>query len=168
MKIIFIIIIVILAGLLFGFLLVKFFLKFSNWILGRRTRKDILRKDLSEEELKRRNFFFRNKAYNLTEMVEYDLNKRVKFKDKIKKLFNRSKKGVSQYGESNAGNPGFKREQVSAIREGNSSPTTSPTTDTARTTAEQPSINPTETREQQRVINRGLFEERTKNHRLLL
>jgi hypothetical protein len=142
MKTVFILIPAFLGGLLFGIVFVRLCIWVSNIMLGRKVRKDILRKNLSNDELKRRNFFFRNKAYNLAEEVQYDLNKRVGLFQGIKDLF--SKKGVSEYGNTrNAGNLRDRGEQVSSPREGTSSPST---TDTATTTGEQPSTNTAETR----------------------
>lgn len=137
MKTIFIIIIVILAGLLFGFLLAKLFLKMSNCFLGRKARREILK---GEDKP----YFFRKLPYSLKQDIQGELNKRVKFKDKIKNLFKKKVKGgISQYGRTD--DTGFKREQVFANSEG-----------TTNATTEQPSTNPPESNGEQRSINSNL------------
>jgi hypothetical protein len=141
------ILLAIIGGLIFGYFLVKFFIMVSNMLLERKAKKEALKKDSA--------FFFKDKPYNLKEQVEHDLKNYTPW---YKKLFNREKKGVSDYGRTT--NAGVIPKQVSTSGEGNTSPATA--------TTEQPSINTTETRREQRVINRSLFEERTKNHRLLL
>lgn len=135
MNNIFIIILFLLAGLFVGFVFARFFIWLSNKILGHNTKKEILRKGLSQEELKRRNFYFRNQFYNLSENVEHDLKN---YKPWYKRLFKkRMKGGVSQYGSGND-NAGFERKQV---------PTNSPgigeqtNTSTPEPNGEQRSIN---------------------------
>jgi hypothetical protein len=137
MKTIFILILVLLAGLLFGFLLVKLFIKFSNWLLKRQAKKEILKTKPENDK-----FFFKQKQYSLKEQIEYDLSKHKTFFQKIKGLFKRKVKGgnISGYGEQPT-NTGFKREQVSTSGEGNKPGTEQPSTNTAESIGEQRGIN---------------------------
>lgn len=132
MKTIFIIILVTLAGFLFGLLLVKIFITLSTWLLSLKTREKILKED--------KLFFYKKQPYSLKEEIEKELSKRTTLFKKIKNLFKKKVKGgISEYGRTD--DTGFKREQVSTSGEGIKPSTEQPNTDTAQPNGEQRSIN---------------------------
>lgn len=137
MKTIFIIILVILAGVLFGLIFAKLSIKLINWILGVKIKNRILR----GEENK---FLFKKKPYSLKEQVEFDLKKKISIFKKIKGLFKKQMKGgISTYG--NTGNTGGHiGKQVPTGSEGDSpgeQPTKYTDTNTAQPSREQRDIN---------------------------
>lgn len=98
MKTIYLILLFLILGIVFGFILAKVMVFLSNWLLKRKVNKQI--------KTDEREFFYKDKPYNLKENIEFEKSKRKKFH-----LFKRKQKGgISDYG--NTVQPGVRRNEV--------------------------------------------------------
>lgn len=154
MKTIFLILIFLIMGVVFGFIFALMMSGVSNYFLKRKVTKDALKED--------KKFFFRDKPYNLKEQIEYEQEKTFK---KKKSFFNRGKKGVSDYGNTiQPGNVGkISGEQIpdggNRGETSNPSPGISQSPGISPSPREQVRFDSPPTRgEQRRNINRNLSE----------
>lgn len=154
MKTIFLILIFLVLGLIFGFILARAIYSFSNFLLRNKIKREALKED--------KPFFYQQKLYSLKQEIEFEESKRDK-RGFFKKLFNRSQKGVGDYGNTRQSE--FRGESVSTDSRGlkqgtestNSATSTSPTP-SPDTTGKQEYPTPADTRgEQRRDINSNLL-----------
>ena len=154
MKTIWLILIVLVIGFIFGLIMGKIIYPIANYFLKRKVMKQALKEPNEKEG---RKFFYNQKPYDLKGEIEYEQSKRKKFS-----LFNRKqvKGGISEYG--NTLQPRDSGKQIPTINEGvrkadDSTRESSPTTPTNPT--QYNNSNPTETRGSNRTaFNRNLFE----------
>lgn len=150
MKTIYLILIFLILGILFGLIFARLMTWISEYILKRKITNEINKGN------EKREFFYKDKPYNLKESVEFEKGKRKKFH-----LFKRKMKGgISDYG--NTLQSGYRGNEVLGsvkTAEYTANPTPSyPTNPPIGNIRKQEYPNPPESRGEQRgSINRNLL-----------
>jgi hypothetical protein len=150
-KTIFLILIFLFLGLIFGFILAKIISGISNYFLSRKVEKRI-------KSHNQKPFFYKQEQYDLKREIEEEQSKRKR--SFLSGLFKRKEKGgISDYGNTEQYGiiPATRGEQISRVREGLTSVPEPVNTPTPANSGEQVSFNPAQTGGFRTNVNGNLF-----------